>query len=131
MTSTKYTVTVRPYAERHFIKNFRKKHKSAWEITWRAICEELKRFDSLLETSIVETITENGNIRIAKTEFRVAKTNESRKSSGNRCIVAIHKDTSLISVLLVYHKNDLANGNETAQWKRVIKDNYPEYRGLL
>ena len=131
MTSTKYTVIVKPYAERHFIKIFRKKYKSVWEITWRAICEELQRFDSLLETSIAETITENGNIRIAKTEFRVAKTNKSRKSSGNRCIVAIHKDTSLISVLLVYHKNDLGNGNETAQWKQIIKDNYPEYAGLL
>ena len=131
MTSSKYTVTVQPYAERHFIKNFRKKYKNAWEITWKAICEELQRFDSLLETSIAETITDKVNIKIAKTEFRVAKTNESRKSSGNRCIVAIHKDTNTVNVLLVYHKNDLGNGNETAQWKQIIKDNYPEYRDLL
>ena len=129
--SSKYTVIVQPYAERHFIKNFGKKYKGAWEITWKAICEELQRFDSLLETSIAETITDKGNIRIAKTEFRVAKTNESRKSSGNRCIVSIHKDTNLVNVLLVYHKNDLGNGNETAQWKQLIKDNYPEYRELL
>lgn len=129
--SYKYTVIVQPYAERHFIKNFSKKYKGVWEITLKAICEELQRFDSLLDTSIAETITERGNIKIAKTEFRVAKTNESRKSSGNRCIVSIHKDTNLVNVLLVYHKNDLGNGNETAQWKQLIKDNYPEYRALL
>jgi ribosome biogenesis GTPase A len=45
--------------------------------------------------------------------------------------VAIHKDTNSVNVLLAYHKNDLGNGNETAQWKQIIKDNYPDYYGLL
>jgi len=129
--SIKYSITVQPFAERHYLKNFRKKYKGAWDITWRAICEELQRFDSLLETTIAEIITKNSNIGIAKTEFRVASTKESRKSSGNRCIVAIQKDTSAINILLVYHKNDLGNGNETVKWKQLIKDNYPDYRGLL
>ncbi len=129
--SINYSVSVQPYAEKHFIKKFRKKHKGAWEITWRAVCLELQRFDSLLKTSIAETITECGNIRIAKTEFRVHGTNESKKTSGNRCIVAVHKDTNLINVLLVYHKNDLGEGNETAKWKQIIKNNYPEYSELL
>lgn len=122
---------IQPYAERHFLKNFKKKYKGAWDITWRAICEELRRFDSLLDTSIAEIINKNSNIRIAKTEFRVAGTNESRKSSGNRCIVAIHQDISTVNVLLVYHKNDLGDGNETAKWKQMIKDNYPDYYELL
>ncbi len=126
-----YSVSIQPYAEKHFIKKFRKKYRGSWEITWRAIHQELQRFDSLLETSVAEVITESDNIRIAKTEFRVHGTNESKKTSGNRCIVAVHKDTYSINVLLVYHKTDLGEGNETAKWKKIIKNNYPEYSELL
>ncbi len=129
--SINYSVSIQLYAEKHFIKKFRKKYKGSWEITWRAICQGLQRFDSLLKTSIAETITECGDIRIAKTEFRVHGTNESKKASGNRCIVAVHKDTYSVNVLLVYHKSDLGKGNETAKWKQIIKNNYPEYSGLL
>ncbi len=128
---TKYSVKVDHYAERHYIKNFVKKYKGAWEVTWQAVCEEFKRFDSLLETSIAEIIVEKGNVKISKTEFRIAGSNQSRKSSGNRCIVVVHEDINLIKVLLVYHKNDLGGGNETAKWKQIIKENYPEYHKLL
>jgi hypothetical protein len=127
----KYSVIIRSFAERHYLKNFNKKYSGAWAITWRAVCEELQRFDSLLETSIAEVIAKNNNIRIAKIEFRVAGTKESRKSSGNRCIVAVHQATNSVNVLFVYHKNDLGHGNETAQWKQIIKDNYPDYCSLL
>jgi len=129
--SIRYSVIIESFAERHYLKNFVKKYKSAWDITWRAISEELQRFDSLLETSIAETISVSGDLRIAKIEFRVAGTKESRKSSGNRCIVAVHKDRGIICILLIYHKNDLGNGNETAKWKQIVRDNYPEYRQLL
>lgn len=129
--SIKYSIIIRQFAERHYLKNFSKKYKGSWVITWRAVCEELQRFESLLTTSIAEVIVHNGNIRIAKIEFRVAGTRESRHSSGNRCIIAVHGDTNLINVLLVYHKNDLGNGNETARWKQVIKNNYPDYRGFF
>ncbi len=129
--SIKYSIIIRQFAERHYLKNFSKKYKSSWEITWKAVCEELERFESLLVTSVAEVITHQGNVRIAKIEFRVAGTKESRKSSGNRCIIAVHEDTNLINVLLVYHKNDLGNGNETARWKQVIKDNYQDYRGFF
>jgi hypothetical protein len=100
-------------------------------MTWRAVVEEFKRVDSLFDASIAEKICDCGNIAIAKTEFRVAGTKESRKSSGNRCIVAIHKDTCTVHVLLVYHKTDLGDGNETARWKQCIKDNYSQYCNLF
>jgi hypothetical protein len=129
--SIKYSVIISSFAERHYLKNFVKKYKSAWDITWRAISEELQCFDSLLDTSVAEIISKNGDLRIAKIEFRIAGTKESRKSSGNLGIVAVHKDRGLICVLLIYHKNDLGNGNETVSWKQTIKDNYPEYRQLL
>ena len=129
--STKYSVIVEHFVERHFIKNFKKKYKKAWDITWQAINEELKRIDSLFETSIAGVIIDNENIKIVKTEFRVAGTKQSRKSSGNRCIVAVQKDVNMVYVLLVYHKNDLGGGNETTKWKQVIKENYEQYRGLF
>lgn len=129
--STKYSVMVEHFAERHYLKNFKKKYKKAWDITWRAIVEEFKRADSLLNTPLAKTIINAGNIKIIKTEFRVAGTKQSRKASGNRCIVAAQKDINTVYVLLVYHKNDLGGGNETARWKRVIKKNYKRYEGLF
>jgi len=129
--STSYAIFVEAYAERHYIKNFAKKYKGAWDVTWRAVLEELKRLDSLLNTSIAEKITENDSICICKTEFRVAGTKESHKSSGNRCIIAVQKSTNTIHVLLVYHKNDIGGGNETAVWKNIISENYPEYQEIL
>ncbi|MDP3948522.1 MAG: hypothetical protein Q8Q17_01080 [bacterium] len=128
--STSYAVIIEEYARRHYIKSFEKKYKGAWDVTLRAIIEELKRFDSLLETSIAETISEIGDMKICKTEFRVHGTKESRKSSGNRCIVAVHTKISTVHILLAYNKNDLGDGNETSQWKTMIRENYPAYKDL-
>ncbi len=129
--SIKYSVVVEHFAKRHFIKNFRKKYKNAWDITWRAIVEQFKRIDSLLDTSIAETIINTDNIKIIKSEFRIAGTRQSKKASGNRCIIAVHRDVEIVYVLLVYHKNNLGGGNETAKWKQIIKNNYPDYYKLL
>lgn len=129
--SINYSVVLEEYAKRHYVSKFKKKYKGAWDVTWEAIVEEFKRMDSLFETSIVETIVTTANIKICKTEFRVAKTQESRHGSGNRCIVSVHKDTCVVHVLLVYHKNDLGGHNETDEWKNTIKDNYPEYADIL
>ena len=129
--STKYSVVTEHFAEGHFIKKFKKKYKKAWDVTWQAMNEELKRIDSLLETSIAEEIVRTENIRIIKTEFRVAGTKQSRKRSGNRCIVAVQKDIKMVYVLLVYHKNDLGDGKETVKWKQKIKENYNQYKNLI
>ncbi len=129
--STSYAVVVEKYAERHYISRFQKKHKNAWKITWRAVVEELKRLDTLFDTTIAETIRDSEKIKICKTEFRVAQTRESRKSSGNRCIIAVEKETNIVHVLLVYSKTDLGGSQETAAWKALVRDNYPEYGGIL
>jgi len=127
-----YTVIIEKYAERHFISNFKKKYKSAWDATWVGMREEFKRIDALIgQTTIAETISQFGNIKICKTEFRIHNTKESRHSSGNRCVVAVCKDTATVHVLLVYNKTDLDGSNETASWKKIIKENYPEYKDLL
>lgn len=122
---------VEHFAERHFIKNFKKKYKKAWDTTQQAVIEELRRIDSLFDTSIANVIVETENIKIVKIEFRVAGTKQSRRSSGNRCIAAVHEDISMVYVLLVYHKNDLGSGNETTKWKQLIKENYEQYKGLF
>ncbi len=130
--STNYEVTIEPFAERHFIRTFAKKYKGAWDFTLSALTREFQSFDVILEKSIAEEITDrNADVVICKTEFKISGTQESRHGSGNRCIVAKHKDKSKICVLLVYHKNDLGGGNETANWKNMIKGNYPEYAEML
>ena len=130
--STNYAVTIEPFADRHYIRTFAKKYKKAWDFTLSALIREFQSFDVILEKTIAEEITDrNVDVVICKTEFKISGTQESRHGSGNRCIVAKHKNTNLICILLVYHKNDLGGGNETANWKNVIKENYPEYRNLL
>ncbi len=128
---TKYSVSVENYAQKHFIKSFEKKYHRAWDITMDALIRELQSFEVLLDRGIAEKIVNIQKVNICKIEFKVAGTNQSRHGSGNRGIVAVHKDSCIIRILLIYHKNDLRDGNETAQWKQLIKDNYPEYRGLL
>lgn len=127
----KYEVIFEPFTDRHFIKTFSKKYKNAWLSTYKALILEFTFFDFLFEKQIAETIIDCGEIKICKTEFKIVGTNESRHSSGNRCVVALHKNTRRINVLLVYHKNDLGKGQETAEWSRLIKHNYKEYMGIL
>lgn len=130
--STNYEVTLEPFADRHYIRTFAKKYKKAWDFTLSALIREFQSFGVILEKTIAEEITDrNADIVICKTEFKISGTQESRHGSGNRCIVAKHTKTNKVCVLLVYCKNDLGGGNETANWKRIIKDNYPEYSDVL
>lgn len=130
--SSSYAVRIEPFAERHYISRFRKKHKGAWEATETALVEEFKRVEALLGTSsVIEVIRDAGDVKVCKSEFRVAGTNQSRHGSGNRCIVAVHAAERLVRVLLVYHKGDLRGPSETAAWKAAVKEAYPEYAALL
>lgn len=131
MKSTNYDIVFKPFTERHYIRTFAKKYKRAWDITQRIITEEFRQVDLLFLKNTAETITDNQNIKICKTEFKIAGTQESRHGSENRCIVAINKDVATVYILLVYNKKDFGGGNETANWKNIIKENYPEYRSLL
>ncbi len=129
MKSTKYDVIFKPFTERHFIKTFAKKYMSAWDFTRKTITEEFEKIGFLFQKSIAEYITDkNADIVICKTEFKISGTQESRHGSGNRCIVAIHKSENKVCVLLVYHKNNLSGHNETAEWKKLVTENYPEYK---
>ena len=130
--STNYEVVIEPFAEKHFIRTFAKKYKRAWDFTLSALEREFQSFDVILEKTIAEEITNrNADVVICKTEFKISGTQESRHGSGNRCIVAKYRNPDKIYVLLVYCKNDLGGGNETVNWKRIIKENYPEYSDML
>jgi hypothetical protein len=127
--SSSYEVVVEKFAERHYISKFEKKYKNLWDITWSAITEQFKRIESLIGvTNIVEIIVDAGDIKICKTEFRIAGPGKSRHASGNRCIIAVHKNTAVVRVLLVYCKSDIGEPNETVKWQTIIKNNCPEYK---
>jgi len=127
----KYTVLIEKFAERHYIKSFGKKYGRAWDITLETLVREFQSMEVLFEKSIAETIIDSADVKICKAEFKVAGTKESRHGSGSRCILALHKDKSTVSVLLVYGKTDIGGGKETTAWKNIIRENYPQYRGLL
>lgn len=132
MKSTKYEVIFEPFTERHYIRTFAKKYKGAWDFTLQFIREEFEQIDILFLKSIAEYITDKqADIVICKTEFKISGTEVSRHGSGNRCIVAIHKDTNKVCVLLIYHKNDLGGGSETGNWQKLVKENYPVYSKIL
>jgi hypothetical protein len=126
-----YSVKIESFAERHFIKSFQKKYKTAWDVTQRAIIAEFEHIDALLLTDRAETITEVGDIKIIKTKFTVAGTHESAKASGNRCIIAAYKSSQSVLVLLIYGKTDLGGRKETDAWKNLVRDNYPDLKGLV
>ena len=92
-----------------------------------------KKRELEVRKQIAETISTSGDndIRICKTEFKIAGTEMSRHASGNRCIIAIQKSAMTVHVLLVYHKGDIDGPSETAAWQSVIRDNYPEYAKFL
>ena len=126
-----YEVIFEPFTERHFIRNFAKKYKGAWDFTFKFLFKEFEQINLLFLKNTAETIVDSENIKICKTEFKISGIQESRHSSGNRCIVAVHKKINKVCVLLVYNKNDLNGNNETVSWKILVKENYPEYAKIL
>jgi hypothetical protein len=126
-----YSVQIEDFAERHFIKSFSKKHKSNWDFTLMAILAELARIDMLLLTDKAETILDTEDFKIIKTKFKIAGTQESAKTSGNRCIVVWYPKKQSVSVLLVYGKTDLSGGHETNEWKNLIRENYTEFKSVI
>ncbi len=126
-----YTVEIEDFAERHFIKKFRKKYKQNWKLTEDAIRTMYERVDSLLEKKRANIICDVDGVRIIKSEFSIVGTNISPKSSGNRCIAACIVTERTVKILLVYSKNDLSEHKETSAWKKLITENYPEYGNLF
>ena len=122
-----YVVEIEDFARRHYIKLFNKKYKKAWEVTENAIIRELERVDRLLGfTDKAEKISIANECCLIKLNFKIAGTNISAKSSGNRAIVVVDHRSFVCKILLVYSKNEVSPPNETQKWMNIIKINYPD-----
>lgn len=122
-----YDVEVSQFAERHYIKKFRKKYKRAWDITEVAVVQECARIDTLIgQTEIAETIKCNGHFSLVKLNFKIAGTKDSAKTSGDRAIIFVDNQKRDCQILLVYSKNEICSPNETQKWQSAIKENFPE-----
>jgi hypothetical protein len=125
--SIRYNIKIEHFAESHYIKRFSKKYKSFWDFTIKGIISELERFDEFIKTDHIDLISRCDNITILKADFRIAGTKFSRKASGNRYIISLDKNKNEIKILLIYHKNDIGDKNETLTWKKIIRANYDDY----
>jgi hypothetical protein len=126
-----YQVDIGECAERYYIKNFSKKYQKAWDVTLEALIESVRRLDTLVLTDKAETIVDAGGIRIFKIYFRIHKSKDSALKSGCRAIVATDEGTKRAYILIVYHKSDIAEKNETVTWKKLVKELYPKYIEIL
>lgn len=127
-----YTVQITKFAESHFLKKFKKKHKKQWDITFFALEKMLERIDSLIkQTNRAEIITTNDQHKLVKVYFSIAGTKISAKSSGNRMIIWINEEAKICSILLAYSKNDIPTQNETQTWKKIVKENHPELKAIF
>ncbi len=124
-----FSVVLENFARKHYYKDFEKNY-AQWGVTWKGLEETLIRFnpDALvgkLEPPI--KIADKGNLVLYKMSFRVAGTDKSAKSSGNRLIFVCNYPEQVIRVLLMYDKNHVKGKRETDWWMSLI---YDEYKGL-
>lgn len=126
MEALNYNVEFDAFCDRHYIKSFAKKYKTAWDGTQQTIEEVCRRIDAMLEYSRADLISTSGGLKLVKLDFAVEGTRVSPKSAGNRCILVVDEDIRSVRVLMIYSKNDISEPNETAKWKAVIKAEFPE-----
>jgi len=67
---------------------------------------------------------------IVKMDFKIAGSNVSAKSSGNRVIAAVDTKQKMVKILLVYSKNDIGPPRETDKWKNIVAENYEEFKSI-
>lgn len=129
--NTTFKVIVGDYAERHFIKRFKKKYKNIWLTTYKAIDFTLSRINKFKNKSLVEEIHSCDIWNILKCEFKVAWTNDSPHWSWNRYIVFQNNEIEECKILLLYWKTDIQWDRETDWWEWEIKNNYKEIAKLF
>ena len=122
MSTNKYIVSINNYAERHYIKSFAKKYMNKWDLTLSAIIFQLENVEEFHNTNFFEKIHVYENYYIAKVEFTIAGSKESKKSSGCRYIVKVNTKELTSEMLLIYHKSDVNMSNETVWWQVKIKN---------
>jgi ribosome biogenesis GTPase A len=46
-------------------------------------------------------------------------------------IALVDDSTKVVTVLLLYSKNEISPPNETAKWQKEVKENFPGLRSLV
>ena len=137
VSNTPFYVSYKDYAKTHFLKDFEKKYKGKqWEKTEASYMEDLRRLrmpnNKTQQTMQVDQLRFKNDCWIFKYDFRIAGTNESTKSSGNRIIGFIDSKANKLEILLIYGKTDLPkNMGETAYINSIINNFYPEIDKLF
>lgn len=136
MSTNEYSVFIEKFAESHYCRSFEKKYKGKqWVVTIKAIREMLARYDNLISnfqsnSSKLDVICPCDEYMMVKMDFKIAGSNISAKSSGNRVIAAVDTKQKMVKILLVYSKNDIGPPRETDKWKNIVAENYDEFRSL-
>lgn len=127
-----FQVEFSSFAESHFCKEFLKKYKpKQWIETKKTIVDTLERSFAFQQTALIDNLkfVSADGFGIFKLDFRVAGTNESPKSSGNRVIFSLSNITSCITVLLVYGKIHCPKKQSETQWiLGQVKGAFPEWK---
>ena len=131
MDQFNYRVQFEPFAERYYVRKFKKEYKDKWLATERTIIAVCERIDNMLQYNRADLISAFGCYKLVKLDFAVEGTHISPKSSGNRCILFIDEDTRAVKILLVYSKNEISPPNETQKWKTLIKGEYRDIAKLF
>ena len=137
VSSTLFNVSYKEYAKSHFLKEFEKKYKGKqWEKTESSIFEDLKRLrvknNTTQQSSQIDELKHKNEYWLFKYDFRIAGSNQSTKSSGNRIVGFIDNMQNQLDILLIYSKNDLPkNKKETQYIEDVLSQNYHEIEELF
>ena len=137
VSSILFNVSYREYAKSYFLKEFEKKYKGKqWEKTESSIFEDLKRLrvknNTTQQSSQIDELKHKNEYWLFKYDFRIAGSNQSTKSSGNRIVGFIDNMQNQLDILLIYSKNDLPkNKKETQYIEDVLSQNYYEIGELF
>ena len=137
VSSILFNVSYKEYAKSHFLKEFEKKYKGKqWEKTESSIFEDLKRLrvknNTTQQSSQIDELKHKNEYWLFKYDFRIAGSNQSTKSSGNRIVGFIDNMQNQLDILLIYSKNDLPkNKKETQYIEDVLSQNYHEIEELF
>jgi hypothetical protein len=132
-----FTVKFDEYAERHYLKRFKKDYKGKqWEVTEDSIVQDLSRLkmlkSDLQQTQQVDELWHKEDYWIFKYDFRVAQTKDSTKSSGNRCVVFLDNGNNKILILMIFGKGDLPkNVGEQAFIEQTLSNELSGYLALV
>jgi len=132
-----FAVKFSDYAKRHYLKRFEKDYGGRqWDITVESIFQDMSRIKTsdsdLQKTQQVDELWQKDKYWIFKYDFRVAQTNESTKSSGNRCVAFLDNAVNKIIILLIYGKGDLPkNISEQAFVEQTLNNEFRDYMSLV